>query len=255
MLLSRFISSIKERDWGSIVVELVIVVVGVFFGIQAANWNANRLEQEQGRLITERLLVDLRKDLVRRQTLTTYYQAVFDSAERTVTRLNAESVQNPSAFVVDAYRASEYAHLPATRATYDEIVSTGSFGLIPEAARQAGFADYFRDKYSSSARDAIRASPYRYRVRRLLPYDIQVAIKTKCGDMFNEYREVIGFDTNCNLEVSASQLNEAVEVLRSDLDLLRDLRFHISILNAKTMVFGGEVRILEASIEAIDKAN
>jgi hypothetical protein len=117
MLLSRFISNIEKRDWGSIVVELVIVVVGVFFGIQAANWNADRLEREQGRLITERLLVDLRKDLVTRQTLVTYYQAVFDSAERTVTRLNADSVQDPLAFVVDAYHASEYAHLPATHAT------------------------------------------------------------------------------------------------------------------------------------------
>jgi hypothetical protein len=255
MLLSRFISDIKKRDWGSIVVELVIVVVGVFFGIQAANWNADRLDQEQGRLITERLLVDLRKDLVARRTLVTYYQAVFDSAERTVTRLNADSVQDPLAFVVDAYRASEYAHQPTTHATYDEIVSTGKLGLIPEAARQAGFVDYYIDDFSEGTRDALEDSPYRYRIRRLLPYDIQVAIRAKCGDLFDEKHEVIGFDTNCDLRISASQLDEAVKVLRSDLDLLRDLRFHISVLNAKTPIFSGEIVILEASIEAMDKAN
>ena len=55
MLLRRFISNIKEPDWGSIVVELLIVVVGVFFGIHAANWNDDRLEQEEGRLITEKI--------------------------------------------------------------------------------------------------------------------------------------------------------------------------------------------------------
>ena len=117
MLLRRFISNIKDRDWGSVVAELLVVVVGVFFGIQAANWNADRLEQEEGRLITERLLVDLRKDLVSRQTLVSYYQAVFEAAERTETRLNAESVDDPVAFVIDAYRATELAYRPATRAT------------------------------------------------------------------------------------------------------------------------------------------
>ena len=65
MLLRRFISSIKDRNWGSVVAELSIVVIGVFFGIQAANWNDDRLEQEEGRLITERLLVIFVKTLFR----------------------------------------------------------------------------------------------------------------------------------------------------------------------------------------------
>ena len=255
MLLRRIISSIKDRDWGLVVAELLIVVAGVFFGIQAANWNADRLEKEEGRMITERLLVDLRKDLVSRQTLVRYYQAVFEAAERTVTRLNAESIDDPLAFVIDAYRATELAYRPATRTTYDEVVSTGSLRLIPSEARQAGFADYYRNDFSLLAREAFRVSEYRHRVRRSLPYDIQAAIREKCGDRRNERFEIIGFKNDCDLGISAESMDEAAAILRSDPELLRDLRFLFSELNGTPTSIRGEVVILEASIAALEGVN
>jgi len=255
MILRRLISNIRDRDWGFVVAELLIVVAGVFLGIQAANWNADRLAQVEGRMITERLLVDLRKDLVSRQTLVAYYQAVFEAAERTVTRLNAESVDDPLAFVIDAYRATELAYRPATRTTYDEVVSTGSLALIPSEARQAGFADYYRNDFSLLAREAFRDSEYRHRVRRSLPYDIQVAIREKCGDLRNERYEIIGFNNDCDLGISAEKLVQAAATLRSDPELLRDLRFHFSELNGTPTSIRGEVVILEASIRALESAN
>lgn len=255
MLLRRFISSIKHRDWGSVVAELSIVVIGVFFGIQAANWNDDRLEQEEGRQITERLLVDLRKNLVSRQALVSYYQAVFEAAERTETRLNAESVDDPLAFVIDAYRATELAYRPTARATYDEIVSTGSIGLIPSQARQAGFADYFRNDYSGLVRQSFLASAFRHRVRRSLPHVIQTAIREKCSDIRSETSEIIGFVNDCDLGISVQKLDDAAAALRSDPEILRDLRLHFSDLNGTTPIFRGEVVILKASIKALENAN
>ena len=255
MLLRRLISNIRDRDWGFVVAELLIVVAGVFLGIQAANWNTDRLEQEEGRKIVERLLVDLRNDLVSRQTLVRYYQAVFEAAERTVTRLNAESVDDPLTFVIDAYRATELAYRPATRTTYDEVVSTGSLALIPSEARQARFADYYRNDFSLLARESFLNSEYRHRVRRSLPYDIQVAIRGKCSDLLNERYEIIGFNNDCDLGISAEKMDQAAAALWSDSELLRDLRFHLSRLNGTPTSIRGEVVILEASIRALESAN
>lgn len=255
MLLRRFVSNITDQKWSAIVVELVIVIAGVFIGLQAANWNADRLEQREGRLISARLLADLRKDLASRQDLVSYYQVVFESAERTEQRLRADSIDDTLAFVVDAYRATEYAHRPATRATYDEIVSTGRIGLIPPAARQAGFGDYFRYDYSASARAAVRASPYRHRVRRLLPNDVQAAIRARCSDIRSETYEVTGFVEHCDLGLPTERLHAAAAALRSDPETLPDLRFHLSELNATTPNFRGEVLILEESIKALENTN
>lgn len=254
MLLRRFILRFRNQEWTAIVVELFVVVGGVFFGIQAANWNANRLEQEEGRLIVERLTVDLRKDLDSRSELVRYYQAVLESGERTVTRLNAESIDDPSAFVVDAYRATEYAHRPPTRAAFDEIISSGKLGLIPADARQAGIIKYFSNDNSTAMREAVRASPYRLRVRRLLPHDVQVAIRAGCSDVVNDRFEIVGFSEICELGLPAERLEDAAAILKSDPELLADLRLHFSVLNSQFPNFLGEVVYLKATIEALESA-
>ena len=35
---------VKDQDWTVVVIDFVIVVVGVFIGIQVANWNDARLD-------------------------------------------------------------------------------------------------------------------------------------------------------------------------------------------------------------------
>jgi len=39
MILSRLSHSLKEQNWTVIVVEFVLLVSGVFLGMQVANWN------------------------------------------------------------------------------------------------------------------------------------------------------------------------------------------------------------------------
>jgi len=251
LLIRRIVESLRERRWADIVTELAIVVGGVFLGIQAANWNDDRLEQEKGRLFVERLTEDLRKDLDSRKALVSYYEAVISSGERTVERLNAESVENPLNLVIDAYRATEYNHRSPTRATFDEIVSTGSLGLIPESVRNAGLVDYYRYDNSLAMREAVREAPYRVRVRSLLPHDLQAAIRATCSDIFSDTFERVGFNDDCDLDVPADKVEAAATRLRSDEELLENLRFHFSVLNAQLPNFRGEVVILEAAIEAL----
>jgi hypothetical protein len=43
MLLRRIIEHVKVQNWTAIVIDFVIVVVGVFIGIQVSNWNEGRL--------------------------------------------------------------------------------------------------------------------------------------------------------------------------------------------------------------------
>lgn len=254
MLFRRFISYFKERRWIDFVTELVVLVVGVFLGIQAANWNDDRLEREKGRLFVERLTEDLQSDLSSREALVSYYEAVISSGERTVVRLNAESIDDPLGLVVDAYRATEYNHRPPTRATFDEIVSTGSLGLIPTEVREAGLVDYYRYDNSLAMREAVRVSPYRLRVRSLLPHKVQTAIRANCSDIFSETYERIGFKQGCELGLPADDIELAAQLLHSDSGLLGDLRLHFSTLHAQLPSFRGEVVILEAALEALAAA-
>jgi flagellar biosynthesis protein FliQ len=42
MILRRVIAHFRKQGWTAIAIDLVIVVVGVFIGLQVANWNAAR---------------------------------------------------------------------------------------------------------------------------------------------------------------------------------------------------------------------
>lgn len=46
MILRRLSQSLKEQNWTAIAVEFVLLVAGVFLGIQVANWNETRIERE-----------------------------------------------------------------------------------------------------------------------------------------------------------------------------------------------------------------
>ena len=45
MLLHRFARSLKDQNWTAIAVEFLLLVLGVFLGIQVSNWNQSLSEQ------------------------------------------------------------------------------------------------------------------------------------------------------------------------------------------------------------------
>lgn len=47
MLLRRIIAHLRKQEWTAVGIDFVIVVVGVFIGIQVANWNESRLEAQR----------------------------------------------------------------------------------------------------------------------------------------------------------------------------------------------------------------
>ena len=42
MILRRVIAHFRKQEWTAIALDFLIVVVGVFVGIQVSNWNAAR---------------------------------------------------------------------------------------------------------------------------------------------------------------------------------------------------------------------
>jgi len=46
MILRRLVDAVRDQNWVSVVLELAIVVVGIFIGLQVDDWNQRRLERE-----------------------------------------------------------------------------------------------------------------------------------------------------------------------------------------------------------------
>jgi hypothetical protein len=62
MILCRFIAHVEAQNWTAAGLDFVIVVTGVFIGIQVSNWNDDRALRERERVYLEQLLIDLESD-------------------------------------------------------------------------------------------------------------------------------------------------------------------------------------------------
>ena len=62
MLLRRIIEHVKAQNWTAIVIDFVIVVVGVFIGIQVSNWNDERKDASRTQSYYNRLIADLESE-------------------------------------------------------------------------------------------------------------------------------------------------------------------------------------------------
>ena len=62
MLLRRVTKHITEQNWFAVGIDFFIVIVGVFIGIQVANWNEGRSLAVQERQVLQAISEDLRAD-------------------------------------------------------------------------------------------------------------------------------------------------------------------------------------------------
>jgi hypothetical protein len=59
MILQRLATSIRRQDWFTVLIETLIVVLGVFLGIQLGNWNEARAADARRDEIIQALATDL----------------------------------------------------------------------------------------------------------------------------------------------------------------------------------------------------
>jgi hypothetical protein len=131
MLLRRVIDHVKAQNWTAVALDFVIVVVGVFIGIQVSNWNDGlaAAKQKTAYLIAmkedfQANLSDLRRLEVRcvediEAMLLLLREAAKSQPDLTIDELNASfrQIQSMPTFS------------PITR-TYDNLVGSGDFRLI-----------------------------------------------------------------------------------------------------------------------------
>jgi len=63
MILRRVIDHVKSQNWTAIFLDFVIVVMGVFIGIQVSNWNAARAEKVAVRQHLSEIMDDIAADV------------------------------------------------------------------------------------------------------------------------------------------------------------------------------------------------
>jgi Family of unknown function (DUF6090) len=255
MILRRFSEALKQQNWAAIAIEFVLLVLGVFLGIQVANWNVERETRQKSAVFTERLKADMRGEDWTYQFLIAYNREVLANANRAVEALEGRAVISDEALLVSAYRATQYRNRNQRGSTFDELISTGNIGLIRDhTLRETAIRLYNLAIFDNLVQEGIK-SRYREAFRTSLPNHVQRAISKNCGDRVSRPGDYASIKDNldypCRTGLSAQDIAVSASALRANPDILKFLRLRIADLETRMFDLTRNNRSVMESLRAI----
>jgi hypothetical protein len=255
MIGRRVIGHLKNQQWTAFGIELVIVVLGVFIGIQVSNWNQERINSRQAANFAERLKADLREEDWGYQLLIAYNREVLANAERALAVLEGRATMSDEALLLSAYRATQYKQKLRRRSTYDELISTGTIGLIREQKlRDTAMRLYNSPVIDNTVREGMQ-SPYREAFRMGVPTEAQRTLAKTCGDHYTEVGDYAGIkgvlDYPCSSGLSEKDIEQAAKALRSIPNLVPLLRLRVADIETRLVDLTNNNRSIMDNLRAI----
>jgi hypothetical protein len=201
VILRRLAQSLKSQHWMAIAIEFVLLVSGVFLGIQVANWNeAQKDKQREAEFIT-RLTRDFEKIDARLDLNIEAWTKKAKAPVRVRDDIKAFRAQGtwprPEAAILVDLDDSFDSRIPAPRAsTYVELLSAGQLGLIRNTRLRDALLDYdMQVGYSQTAYNVLmqRVAPHMDTLTAHMEFDQNA--DTSANALYAKNRHVwIGLD-------------------------------------------------------------
>jgi len=223
----RIAEHVKEQNWFAVAIDFVIVVVGVFVGIQVSNWNADRIDRIKARAYLERIKADLDADLTGYADRLDFWGKVSAYGAGALDYAETGDAGDRSQWdlLLAYFQASQVAEFITTRTTYDELKSGGELGLIADLELRNGLAQY----YAGATNPALTERPaYRMHVRGVIPLNVQNYIWASCYQSDPEGHQQL---LDCESPIDAGKATEIVDAIRNDAALMSELRYWMSTMN------------------------
>lgn len=132
MILQRMASAIKRQDWSQIITEILIVVIGIFLGLQVTDWNNERGDRVQENRYLGRIHTEIMEMIPR---IDREYASNKDS-QKTTAQFKAylfgdSDVENLAAEHCNSiYEAHIYTTILAAMPTVEELSASGNIAII-----------------------------------------------------------------------------------------------------------------------------
>ena len=234
MILRRVIAHFKKQEWTAIALDFLIVVVGVFVGLQVNNWNTARQNNNLAAEYLERLKVDLSEQIIYLERLKDYTLITERNAESAAASYRKRPDELGPQFLINLYQASQRWFGTIRKGTHDELVSTGRIVLIGDLETR----EMLRAHYAivNDAMISVHASiEYRTVVRLEIDPIIQAEIRDKCGDVF--IPEGVSFylmlREECEIDAPQALIASDVAKLHADENVHKWLRFQIDVIDTR----------------------
>ena len=251
MILRRLAEGVRQQDWFTVVVEVLIVVVGIIIGLQVDDWNEARKERAEERLLLERIRDDLLLDIGTLDLRTAFWAEVYEYGTQVLRY--AESGKRGEAtdwdLILAYYQASQIWPYSTHDTAYEEVRGAGQLGLISSLDLRTTLARYYAGPANEFFLWDVQPA-YRIHVRRVTPFVVQYYIWNNCISVSAEVQEFY----DCPSAVGESEAESIITALSNNSELVLDLRMWMTdslIVIAVGKERRENARAMAASIEAL----
>jgi len=247
MILRRVIDHFRKQEWTAIAIDFLIVVVGVFVGLQVNNWNEMRIERSD-----ERAFIEVVRDsiLVDAENIRGYIALLDDDAKYGARALAAFDAANPCAddcweTVRDFFLASQWASVKGDRTAFDEVQRTGQ---PRDAALKSVILHYYgtQDQLASIVTEL---PAYRREVRSIIPAAAQEHFWRNCFRVEGRRQTFI---EDCPPALDADKARAVVEALRADPELEGSLNYWLSTVSVVRTTLAQQANEAEETVALIN---
>jgi hypothetical protein len=229
MPLRNLPARLRAHDWFAVLVEVLVVVAGVFIGLQVSNWSEQRKESARGHEYLLRMNQELLKDVATLQDVSRFWAEVQANGLIAIAYAEEGTLHQGSAWktLLAYYQASQVWPYRKSDVTFQEIRSNGDLQLIRNAALRTRISNHYSAGAGSQVVEVLGLLPaYREHVRGMTPWRIQQYIWTKCYDTTGTLQVLQA----CESPVSETDALTVLEQYRQSPQLTSELRFWVANL-------------------------
>lgn len=251
MALRTLVNRLREHDWIAVGIEVLVVVVGVYIGLQASNWNQDRQDAARGTEYLQRFDDDLTAEIVLLRQTRAFQARVTAYGVGAVGYSEQGRLVDGSAWktLLAYYHASQIWPFRQRIATIREILSSGDLRLIRNPALRSRITGHYDESAGSRAVEVIGLVPkYREHVRSMTPWPVADYIWSHCYKSDDAAGQEV-FD--CAPPISEAEATAIITRYRQDPALTGELRFWLASLGTiKTVLrqIQGEAELLDRDI-------
>lgn len=255
MILRRVMEHVKAQNWFAVAIDfviVVIVVIGVFVGIQVSNWNAARTEGERSRGYLARIRAELVADMTELERHRGLWQRVANDGYAAVSyaETGARGAATDWEILRSFLHASQSFQLSFADTTYSELRSAGELRLIPDAGLRSALTDYY--VLVAARRGGLGPyqllPEYREMVRGRMRSDIMRYYWQAC------YQQAAGVTTfiDCPPPEGAAGIAEIIRQLAADQDIMDALRYWTDTQRMAVELAGFDLGRAQSLIDRVD---
>lgn len=233
MIFRRLSVHLRRQNWIAIAIEFVLLVVGVYLGVAAANWNQERIAQKETDMLLSQLAEELKGQAANLLKAERYYEVPGQYANRAALGWSGDPSISDRELVIAAYQASQVTAAAGDASVMAQMFGAGQLRTIKDSEVRRSLARVIGYNVTPLTLEAV-STPYRQEVRKIIPTTIQDAIRAECGDRTPPGTDQAQLPATCDIDIPPNQAKQTADALRAKSELQAELRWHSAAVANQT---------------------